>query len=487
MLERFGVQAISFGTQILLARILLPEEFGIVATVAIILALATVFTDSGMGSALIQNPDINKTDLSTVFTLNLLLSILIFAGLSLSGPAIARFFEAPVLVYVLPALAIGIVITAIGQTQMSMLQKNMEFDRLLKISIPASVASAVIGISMALSGWGVWALVGQRLTQNFVFTAGIWKFCNPEWRPRLGFSMASLKKIAGFSAAKLTNQVFRQVARNLHGVVIAKAYSMGDLAFYNRAGAFQKQPITAFSSSLNRVMFPVFSEIQHDNRRIRKALRRGIPPMAFLIVPAMFWLIAVAEPLILFLLTDKWLESIPYLRVFPLIGIAFCFSAIKNNVINGKGLTKTILVMGTIKPTIQMITLWFTWPHGIMVMLIGQVCCAWFNTMLNDLVLSRLIDLPIRKQLVDWIPYLTFSLISCACSSLIPLVGIMPPLMLLVLQTLVFGAIYLGLCRMFRVAGMRFIIEKLSPMLNRNREQADSAGAVSSVANDHHE
>ena len=453
VLERFSNQFIGFTVNIILARLLLPAEFGVVATVAVILVLAAVITDGGMGSAIVQSHQIERKDISTVFFMNLAIALVIFAGLTWSSPRIADYFGEPVLKYVLPALALGIVISALGQTQIQMLQKNMEFSRLMKISLPGTVFGGGLGIAMALLGMGVWSLVGQRLAQTLVFTSLVWKICNPEWRPRAEFSFGSLKKLSGFSLARLTTTFIHQLTRNLQPLIIAKSYSMVDLAFYNRAESFQKQPCLAVTSSLNRVMFPVFAQIQHDNTKIRTALRRGIPILAFLIVPAMFWLIAVAEPLIRVLLTDKWIDSVPYLQIFPLLGISYCISAVKLNVINGKGLSKLVLILGIVKPLLQISVLLVTWRYGITAMLIGQIAVSWFNLFLNELVVSRVIGFSLWSQWWDWFPYVFTSLFACLVASWIHLPDTILPIFTLSLRTLIFGVMYLLLFFLLKLPG----------------------------------
>ncbi|MEM7452742.1 MAG: lipopolysaccharide biosynthesis protein [Planctomycetota bacterium] len=471
ILERIGVRTVTFGVQILLARILLPEEFGIVSTVAIILIIARVLTEGGLGSAIIQNQKVERIDISTVFFLNLLISCVVFVGLTAMSPWFADFFEKPELRNVLPVLAVGIVIAAFGQIQVQMLNKNMEFKRLLKISLPSTILSGIAGIGMALAGFGVWALVGLRLVQNFVFTVTVWMFCNPEWRPRFEFSFGSVRKLAGFGFARLFTNLTFQTTRNLYGLVIAKAYGMSDLAFYNRAQSFQKQPVTAIVSSLNRVMFPVFSEIQHDNARMRTALRKGIPAIVFIVIPAMVLLMTVAEPLIQVLLTEKWIESVPYLQICPLLGICYCVNSIKMNVITGKGNPKLIFALGVIRPGLQLLVLWLTWKHGVMAILIGQVAVPIFNTFfINDIIIRRIIDFPLRQQWSDWLPYFGVSAVAAGLASLLNLAPLPLPILQLIAQTLIFTIIYLGLCYSLKLSGMAFVIDRAKRI--RNGKQA---------------
>ena len=457
LLERFSGRVLAFAIQVILAWLLLPEDFGIVATVAIILVIASVLTEGGMGAALIQKKDIDRIDISTVFFLNIFISLTILVVLTFASPLVANFFEEPILRYLLPVLAIGVFLSAFGQTQLQMLNRNLEFKRLFSISIPALVISGITGIAMALTGFGVWALVGQRLTRSFVMSSCAWAYCNPEWRPRAEFSLASLKKISGFSLSMLSVNLLYKTAQNIHGLVIAKAFSMSDLGFYNRAQSFQKQPVMGLTAALQKVFFPVFSRIQNDNQRIRSALRKGIPLMAFIVMPAMIWLIAVAEPLVIVVLGQKWLPSVPYLQVVPLFGCIFPLAALKMNVITGKGKSRLILMLGIFKQSLQLVVLFFTWRYGIMVMILGQLASGAFNMLLNDVVIARLIDYPLRKQVFDWMPSFVGALIAlAACLPLQYFIQTSPPIELL-LRSALFVAVYLLYGAIIRLDGMALI------------------------------
>ena len=474
-IERAGVQGLTFIVQIILARILLPEEFGIVATVAIILALASVLTDGGLGAALVQNPDIDRKDISTVFFMNVGVSLATLVLLTLLAPMIASYFREPVLERIVPALGLGVCFAAFGQTQLQMLQRNMEFKRLVHISIPSNIVAGATGIAMALTGFGVWALVGQRLSRSATFSVCAWRVCSPDWRPRLEFSVSSLKKMAGFSLSILSVTMLNRLAKNLHGLVIAKAFSMQELGFYNRAQSFQKQPINALASSLQKVFFPVFSKIQNDNSRIRNALRVGVPLLAFSTIPAMFWLIAVAEPLIRVVLTDKWLPSVPFLQVVPLLGIVYPLATLKMNVIKSKGNSHLIFWLGVTKQSIQLVTLFFTWRYGIMWMILGQLGASLVNMLLNDFIASRLITYSIREQLTDWIPYAGCSAMALLVVSLAP-VTVDSQLLILLFQTALFFATYLAACWLFSLDGLRMLqipANRLGQLLS-NKKQVES-------------
>ena len=463
-LEQIAVRATTFGVQIVLARLLLPEEFGIVAVVTIVLALVAAFTDGGMGSALIQNKNIDRKDVSTVFVMNLLTSLLLFFAVSFSSDSIARFYEEPRLAPILPFLAFGIVISAFGQTQLQMLMKNLEFKRLLRITMPSTIGGGMVGIVMAAFGFGVWALVAMRMVQAFVQSACVWVFCNPEWRPKIEFYPSSIRKIAGFSLAKLFTDLLYRVSMNLHGLIIGKAFGMASLGFYNRAKSFQTQPISALMTALNRVLFSVFSKNQDDKKKLRRSLEKGVPLLAFVVVPAMFWLMTVAKPLVLVLLTAKWLPSVPLLRVLPLFGIAGAISAPHMNVIDGLGKSKLIVGTAVIKQSLQIGTVCLTWPFGLMAMVIGQVTCAFVNLSINQYVAANCLDdYPFLNRTMAWFRYVLIGAFGFGLGWMVELLKFENQFLLLTAQTIVLLGFYLSATWLAGLPGIAEFVELIRP------------------------
>lgn len=411
--ERFGVLGVNFIVQIVLARLIAPEYFGIIATTTILLQISTVIVDGGLGAALIQRKEINRTDISTVFYINLSIAVIVLLTAFLFSSNIANYFREPALENVVPALAVGLIFTAVGKTQMDMLIKELQFQKVARISFPSTLVGGAIGLVMAYGGFNVWALVAQRLTTQGLNSVLLWSMCPARIQPNFKFSNASFKKLAGFSMGILGNSIIMQITRNLIGLIVARVFGAEDLAYYNRARFFQKAPTEPLLALLNRVLFPVFSEVQDDNEKIRNALRRGIPMLMFVVAPIMFVMIATSETMILAVLGEAWLPTASYLQVVPLIGITFALSAVKSTIIRAKGDGRLIFILSIVRNGLSILVLSFTWQYGIMAMVIGQIIVYVINMIINDVFTYRYIDYKLTEQWSDWFAYILVAALCC--------------------------------------------------------------------------
>ena len=457
--ERFGVLGVSFVVQIVLMRLIAPENFGVIATVIILLQILSVIIEGGFGPALIQRKDISRTDISTAFYLNVGLSLAVMVGLILGAPTIAAYFKQPELEQILPLLALTLCFSAGGQAQLQMLMKGLKFKKLAWISLPATLISSAIAIAMAYKGFEIWALVFLRLSYELITTCLVWLTCPVEIRPNFRFSFRSFHKLSGLSMGILGSNLLMRVTRNLIDLIIARVFGAEQLAYYNRARFFQKAPTEPVVGILNRVLFPVFSEIQDDNAKIRQSLRNGVPMLMFFISPIMFFLIASAPALIVVLLTKTWLPTAEYLRIVPLFGITFSLAAIKSNVIRAKGNGRLIFILSLFRNALSIAMLYFTWQHGIMAMIIGQAICYLINMFLNDFWTSRYIQYPMLSQIWDWLFYVTLGACSALAAYTIELLQFESALLVLSMQTLVFSGMYLTVCGVTRAQGMSRSIE----------------------------
>ena len=272
--ERLGPQAVQFIVSIVLARLLLPQQFGLVGMLTLFLALGRVFLESGFGSALIQKQDATEVHYSSVFYTNVLLSVVAAGILCLAAPWIAQFFEEPILTPLTRALSLNFVISAFGLIQVFLMTKRLDFKTQTKVSLVASLGSGVAGITMALLGFGVWSLVAQSLSLTLFNTLFLWAFNT--WRPRRVFSLAALRELFGFGSRLLASGLLDTLFRNLYNVVIGKLFSPADLGFYTRAYTLQQLPSQTLAGIVGRVTFPLFAEIQGDPERVRNGFRKAL-------------------------------------------------------------------------------------------------------------------------------------------------------------------------------------------------------------------
>ena len=462
------------GIQLLLARMIAPEYFGVVATALIVLNIMKVMIDGGFGAALVQRKNITRTDVSTVFYLNVVISVLCFAGLALLSQPLALYFEQPDLRWIIPSLSLTLLFASLGQAQAQMLIKQLKFKLMAKITFPAVVFGGLTGILLAICGANIWALIGQQLAQSGLRSALLWWFTPRELQPNFKISFESFRRLSGFSFGVLGNELLRCVTQNLVGLIIAKSFGAEDLAFYNRARFFQRSPTQPLVGLLNRVLFPVFSEIQDDKKKICSALRTGIPLAIGCVAPLMFWLMASAEPLIIVTLTEVWSESIQYLRVVPLMGITLVLSGIKSNVIRSQGDGQLIFLLSLFRNTVIIGGLLITWRFGIMAMIVGQVICFLLNMLVNDFFTQRYTGYSMREQWADWAPYVGLSAIVGLASMSIYWANLKSDLLTLIVQTVAFVLLYLLGCRLANL----IVYQKLSHIIKQFKPLGRLAGTL---------
>ena len=314
LMERGGTQGIQFIVQIVLARLLLPKDFGAIAIITVFISLAQVFVQSGFSSALIQNKDVNEVDFSSVFYLSLAVAMLLYVVIYFSAPYVATFYTQPILVPVLRVLSITLIIGAFNSIQNAFVARNMLFKRLFLSSLGSITISGIIGIITAYNGWGVWALVLQQLTSHLMATAIL--FITVKWRPQLLFSFERVKVLFAYGSKLLASALIDTFYRDLRTLIIGRMYTPEMLGFYNRGQQFPNVIISNIDGSIQSVLLPTLSAHQDNIKKVKEMMRRAIVTSTFFIFPMMIGMAIVAEPLVKIVLTEKWLPTVPFLQVF---------------------------------------------------------------------------------------------------------------------------------------------------------------------------
>ncbi|MBR4624214.1 MAG: lipopolysaccharide biosynthesis protein, partial [Alphaproteobacteria bacterium] len=315
--ERCGAQFVSFFVSIILARLLEPAVYGEIALITVFIAILRVFVDSGFGSALIQKKNADDLDFSSVFYFNIVVCLIMYGTLFVIAPFIANFYHLPHLTPVIRVLSLTLVVSGVRNIQQSYVSKNLIFKKFFFATLGATFVSAVIGIIMAYSGYGVWALVGQSLTNVTLGTVILWN--TVKWRPKLMFSLQRLKGLFNFGWKLLASSILEVLYSKLCQLIIGRIYTAKDLAFYNQGAHFPSVIISNINSSINSVLLPAMSAEQDDRNRVRSMTRRAISISTYIMMPMMMGLAVCAEPLVRLILTEKWLPCVPFLRIF-------CFS-----------------------------------------------------------------------------------------------------------------------------------------------------------------
>lgn len=381
--NRFSTQGIQFVFNILIARILLPEDYGVVALLSIFLAVSQAFIDSGFANALVRKKDRTEADYNTVFYFNIVISVFFCLLLWLTAPAIAAFYKTPILTKITRVVCFNLVINAFGAIQHVRLTIDINFKTKAVISIISITAVGTVGLWMARHGYGVWALVVQSLVSSSLNTLLAWVFVR--WRPRFIFSWKSLKEMFAFGSKLLASGLIDTVWGNMYNIVIGKIINPAALGVYNRAESFATFPSANIYGLVQSVSYPVLCSIQDDRERLREAFRKYIRLFAYIVFPMMVGLAAVADPFIRLLLTDKWADSIPYLQIlcfslmwYPINGMNMTFP-------NVLGRSDTYLKMVVITKILDVVVLLITVPLGLVAMCVGRI----FTSVIGFVICSQ--------------------------------------------------------------------------------------------------
>lgn len=407
--ERCGAQAVSFLVSIILARLLAPEAYGTIALAMVFINILQVFVDSGMGTALIQKKDADDLDFSSVFYFNIAACLVLYAGLFLAAPSIAQFYGDPALTALVRALSLTVVVSGVRNIQQSYVSRHLLFKRFFFSTIGSTLASAVVGIAMAYAGFGVWALVGQSLSNVVTGTIILW--ATVPWRPRRMFSWQRLKGLLSFGWKLLVSSLLDTGYNNLRSLIIGKLYSSADLAYYNQGDKLPNLVITNINASIDSVLLPTMANEQDDHARVRSMTRRAIKTSTYVMAPLMMGLAACAEPLIRLILTEKWLPCVPFLRIFCITYMFWPIHTANLNAIKALGRSDLFLKLEIVKKIVGLTILLCTMWHGVMAMAYSLLLSSVLSQIINSWPNRKLLRYHYLNQLADILPAL---LLACA-------------------------------------------------------------------------
>ncbi|MBI9066038.1 MAG: lipopolysaccharide biosynthesis protein [Salinivirgaceae bacterium] len=402
-IDRFSSQGIAFIIGLILARILLPADYGLIGMLTIFIVLSQSLTDSGFSTALIQKKDTNNVDYSTIFYVNIFISLLVYIILFFSAKYISEFFGEPLLIDLTKVVGINVIINSLSIVQRAKLTRELEFKKQTKISVLSVIISGSVGVYLALNGYGVWALVYQTILRNVVSLVLFWTYS--KWIPELLFSIKSLKSLFGFGSRILIWAVINSIFENIYFVVVGKYYSAQDLGYYTRAQQFKQLPASNITAILQRVTLPVFSQIQDDNIRLKIGYKKAIKLVAFIMFPLMTGLALIAKPLILTILTVKWLPAVALLQILSFEGILYPIHALNLNILNVKGYSNLFLRLDLIKKALIVVVIIVTISISIKAMVIGYLILSVISFFINTYYSKRFINYGAIEQIRDIAPY----------------------------------------------------------------------------------
>jgi len=398
--QRFGTMAISFVSNIILARLLSPDDYGIIGMLMIFIAVANTFVDGGFGSALIQKKEPTREDYSTIFWWNMFLSLVLYGVLYMSAPAVARFYDLPLLSQVLRVQGFVLILNALRIIQQNQLRKQLKFKRLASVTVASAVLSAVIAIVLAYLGWGVWALVAQQLMLSG-FTAILLWVLN-KWYPLLSFSKESFKQLFGFGGFMLLSSLINTIFNNINSLIIGKLFSASTMGYFSQAKKIEDATAMSVTSVVEQVTYPILSEHQNDKNKMRSILKRFNTCTFFIVTPMMLLICLFAEPIVVFLFTEKWLPVAPYLKILALHGIPMGLQGVNYNAIAAIGKSKTIFATTIIKRimtiSLMLIGVYIADVEGL---LWGMVVSSSLIILYNMILVSKYLDYRVITQIKE--------------------------------------------------------------------------------------
>lgn len=460
-------QGVTFLVGLVLARLLTPHEYGLIGYIMILVAVFNSIVDSGFSNALIRKKDAEETDYSTAFIFNLAVSLVLMAAMVLVAGPFSLFFKEPQLVPLVRVMSVIVVINALALIQRTRLVKSVDFKTQTKASLISSVSSGAVGLAMAFGGLGVWSLVGQQISRQFINTVCLWIL--NRWKPTWKFSWSSFRELFGFGWKLLVSGLIDTVWKEIYQLVIGKFYSTSTLGQYTRGKQFSDIFSSNMTSIVQRVSYPVLSSIQDERERMKEGYRKIIRTTMLASFVLLFGLSAVAESLLTVLIGPQWLEAAHYLQIICFAASLYPLHAINLNMLQVQGRSDLFLKLEIVKKIIAVGPLLLGIFIGIDWMLWGSLVTSIIAYFLNARYSGTLIGYPIKAQIRDILPSFGVAAVMAACVWPLVLLNLRPIWMLLV-QLCAGAAVAFGLCEAFRLPEYAEIKDTALGFLRRNKK-----------------
>jgi len=465
--ENFISQGIALVIGIVLARLLTPREFGLIGMITIFIAISETFIRSGFSEALIRKKDCKPTDYSTVFFFNLAAGIVFFILLLVLAPFISNFFKEPELKSLVRVLSLVLIIDSLTIIQRTILTKRMDFKLLTRISVISSTGSGVIAITLAYKGFGVWSLAANTICRQGIFSLLLWLW--NKWRPIIVFNKTSFKELFGFGSKLLLSGLIDTVYRNIYYLIIGKYFSSTELGYYTRANYFSSFPSQNINMVMNRVTYPILSEIQDEHNLLREGYRRLIRSTMLVTFILMLGLASVAEPMVITLIGEKWRPSIIYLQLLCFAGMLYPLQALNLNILKVKGRSDLFLKLELIKKAFVVPVIVLGILYGMKVMILGIIVNSFVAYYLNSYWSGKFINYSIRDQIKDLYPSF---LLASGMAIVVYLTGYYLEkafLVELIIQVTVGAILVFLLCELLKMPDYIYIKQIVLEKLNRRR------------------
>jgi len=451
---------------IVLARVLLPDDFGLIVLVTVFISMAGIITQGGFNLALIQKKKVDEVDFSSVFYLNLFIASILYFLLYYAAPYLALFFEQSQLKFILRILAISLFFYSLSAVQNAIISREFLFKKLFISTLTASIIAGIVGIAMAYNNYGVLALVGFQLTNQLLVTIILW--FTIKWRPKFLFSFKRIKNLFSFGWKLLVSSLVDAIDFNIRSLLIGKLFNPALLGFYNRGEQFPNLLVNNVNGTIQAVMFPALSSLQEDRYRVKQMVRRAIVTSSFIVFPMMIGLAVIAEPLVELLLTEKWLPAVPFIQIFCVGYALWPIHTANLQAINALGRSDIFLKLEIIKKLLGIIVLIASIPYGVYAVAISIVIGGVLSSFINAYPNAQLLNYSFREQWNDVIPSL---LISILMGFVIYTIHWLQMSALVTLIAQVFGgtALYIGLAALFRLECYSYLLVTIKQLLTSKK------------------
>jgi len=467
-LQRYSTMLIQFISGIILARLLTPYDYGCIGMLMIFMVLAESFIDGGFGSALIQKKRPTQEDYSTIFFWNLGMAVVLYGILYLSAPAIARFYDIPLLCDVLRVQGLILFIYAFNIVQRNQLQKKLNFKILSIVTITTSIIALTTTVIMAYHGYGVWSLVAQHILTALIPALVFWFYI--KWRPQLVFSIQSFKELFSFGFYMFLTQLLNQLGRHIQGLLIGKFFNASTMGLYSKAYATERLASTNISQIMGQVTYPLYAQVQDDKMALSNMIKRLTMTLAFITFPLLFILLLCAKPIFLLLYSERWIDSVPYFQVLCIAGLAFCLQSINNQSIAAIGKSRAMFVWTLVKRGVGIVFVVLGLILcGMKGLLVGMVFNTWFSYFVNIWLVSKYIGYKWEEQLLSITPVAVISIISALIAYGIGYILDLSLFLDGVVKCIVYSIVYWGLSYIFKIEAYDYFKGIVMPIFAKLR------------------
>ena len=453
--QQFGNQVIGFTISLILARILLPEEFGLIGMMAIFVAVGNTLLNAGLTQSLIRTENPDEDDYSTVFYFNLASAVLIYVLVFLLAPYIAQFYQQPILTDIVRLYCITFIFSAFAAVQLARLTKKMDFKTQTLVAIPATIIGGITGVIMAYSGYGVWSLVWSSLITSFFSSAQLWFYS--KWKPPLVFNKHKFRKHFGFGYKLLLSGLLNKIFENIYLLIIGKYFSAAQVGFYTRAETTKQLPLSNIFNTLDKITYPMFAEIQNDNVRLKRVYKQLLQMVIFTVSPILLFIAVLGEPTFRFLFTEKWLPAVPFFQILCVTGILYPLHVYNLSILNVKGRSDLFLKLEIYKKIVIIITVIITLPIGILALLYGQIVISVISIFINTYYTGKFLNYDVIKQLKDVLPIIFLAIFASSGIYFLDTYGLkgLPDIFRILIGIFAGSIIYLGLAFFFKMDSLK--------------------------------